>query len=260
MKKRKSIGLWVGICLLLLGILGSVNVFAAVTEGKAGEILTGEYAVIINTDTSDSRSTGTLIFDDSGSTASASSGSELPAAQSLARLNTGSTSSVTALNEKSAISSVASADETDDGISVQAAVTTYAIGEEKYIYRSNGSGKTYICIGIGEHCYIWMDKNMKADYDAAGKTSLIASDMASIYDRQPYQILKTLAGGDLPWEDGSGKLSIVLETLSGASGQFQYDEGITAIHINTPAAASYVSGEMTRRNGLLVHEGQHAVF
>lgn len=84
MKKRKSIGLCVGICLLLLGILGSVNVFAAVTEGKAGEILTGEYAVIINTDTSDSRSTGTLIFDDSGSTASASSGSELPAAQSLA--------------------------------------------------------------------------------------------------------------------------------------------------------------------------------
>ena len=29
MKKRKSIGLWVGICLLFLGILGSVNVFAA---------------------------------------------------------------------------------------------------------------------------------------------------------------------------------------------------------------------------------------
>ena len=80
MKKRKSIGLWVGICLLFLGIFGSVNVFAAVTEGKAGEILTGEYAVIINTDTSDSRSAGTLIFDDSGSTASASSGSELPAA------------------------------------------------------------------------------------------------------------------------------------------------------------------------------------
>ena len=78
MKKRKSIGLWVGICLLFLGIFGSVNVFAAVTEGEAGETLTGEYAVIINTDTSDSRSTGTLIFDDSGSTASVSSGSELP--------------------------------------------------------------------------------------------------------------------------------------------------------------------------------------
>ncbi len=50
MKKRKSIGLCVGICLLLLGILDVVNVFAAVTEGKAGETLTGEYAVIINTD------------------------------------------------------------------------------------------------------------------------------------------------------------------------------------------------------------------
>ena len=135
MKKRKSIGLWVGICLLFLGIFGSVNVLAAVTEGKAGETLNGEYAVIINTDTSDSRSAGTLIFDDSGSTASASSGSELPAAQSLAGLNAGSTSSVTALNEKSAISSVASADETDDGISVQAAVTTYAIGEEKYLQK-----------------------------------------------------------------------------------------------------------------------------
>lgn len=78
MKKRKSIGLWVGICLLLLGILGGVNVFAAVTEGKAGETLTGEYAVIINTDTSDSRSAGTLIFDDSGSTASVSSGRSFP--------------------------------------------------------------------------------------------------------------------------------------------------------------------------------------
>ena len=42
MKKRKSIGLWVGICLLFLGIFGSVNVLAAVTEGKAGETLTGE--------------------------------------------------------------------------------------------------------------------------------------------------------------------------------------------------------------------------
>ena len=82
-------------------VVGCVNVFAAVTEGEAGETLTGEYAVIINTDTSDSRSAGTLIFDDSGSTASVSSGSELPAAQSLAGLNAGSTSSVTALKEKS---------------------------------------------------------------------------------------------------------------------------------------------------------------
>ena len=63
MKKRKSIGLWVGICLLLLGILDARAMFLlGVTEGKAGETLTGEYAVIINTDTSDSRSAGTLIL------------------------------------------------------------------------------------------------------------------------------------------------------------------------------------------------------
>ena len=148
MKKRKSIGLWVGICLLLLGILGVVNVFAAVTEGKAGETLTGEYAVIINTDTSDSRSTGTLIFDDSGSTASVSSGSELPAAQSLAGLNAGSTRSVTALNGKSAISSITSADETDDGISVQAATTTYAIGEEKYIIEAMAAARPIYALGL----------------------------------------------------------------------------------------------------------------
>lgn len=113
MRKRKSIGLWVGIYLLLLGMLGNVNVFAAVTEGKAGDTLTGEYAVIINTDTSNSRSAGTLIFDDSGSVAATSSGSELPAVQSLAELTAGSTSSVTALNEKNASSSTASADESD---------------------------------------------------------------------------------------------------------------------------------------------------
>ena len=38
---------------------------------------------------------------------------------------------------------------------VQAAATTYQVGEKKYIYRTNGHdtyGKTYICIGVGEHC------------------------------------------------------------------------------------------------------------
>ena len=49
-----------------------------------------------------------------------------------------------------------------------------------------------MCIGIGEHCYIWMDKTMKSDYDAAGKTSLIAKDMAEVYDGQSYRILNEL--------------------------------------------------------------------
>lgn len=44
MKRKRSIGLSVGICLLLLGLFSNISVFAAVTEGKAGETLTGEYA------------------------------------------------------------------------------------------------------------------------------------------------------------------------------------------------------------------------
>ena len=37
MKKRKSIGLCVGICLLLLGILDVVNVFARSEERRVGK-------------------------------------------------------------------------------------------------------------------------------------------------------------------------------------------------------------------------------
>ena len=146
---------------------------------------------------------------------------------------------------------------------VQAAATTYQVGEKKYIYRTNGHdtyGKTYICIGVREHCYVWMDETLKADYDTAGKTSLIAADMAAVYDGQPYRILNQLCAGDFPAQDGSGKLSILLESLSSASGMYMYDEEITAIYINTPSASSYVSGEMSKRNGLLVHEGQHAIL
>ena len=50
------------------------------------------------------------------------------------------------------------------------------------------------------------------------------------------------------------------QTLSSASGMYMYETDVTAIHINIPAASSYVTGEMSRRNGLLVHEGQHAVL
>ena len=103
MRKKKSIGLWAGICLLLLGLVGNVNVFAAVAEEKAGETLTGEYAVIINTDTSNSRSAGTLVFDDSGNMASYSGGNALPAAQSLAELGTTSVEATSLSPERTLI-------------------------------------------------------------------------------------------------------------------------------------------------------------
>ena len=259
-------------CFLFLGLFCGTEVFAAVQEGKPGETFSGEYAVIINTDTTNPGNTGTLQFDGTSAQAADSE------AEDYAVVQGGSNASAQAATEGTAgeaadVGQVQSLE--DDQLqaymqddqpmltAVQAAANTYQVGEKKYIYRTNGYdiyGKTYVCIGVGEHCYVWMDETLKADYDTAGKTSLIAADMAAVYDGQPYRILNQLCAGDFPAQDGSGKLSILLESLSSASGMYMYDEGITAIHINTPSASSYVSGEMSKRNGLLVHEGQHAIL
>ena len=272
MKKTKDFCLRLMCCFLFLGLFCGTEVFAAVQEGKPGETFSGEYAVIINTDTTNPGNTGTLQFD--GTSAQAADFE----AEDYAVVQGGSNASAQAATEGIAgeaadVGQVQSLE--DDQLqaymqddqpmltAVQAAATTYQVGEEKYIYRTSGHDtyvKTYVCIGVGEHCYVWMDKTMKADYDTAGKTALIAADMAAVYDGQPYRILNQLCAGDFPAQDGSGKLSILLESLSSASGMYMYDEGITAIHINTPSASSYVSGEMSKRNGLLVHEGQHAIL
>ena len=272
MKKTKDFCLRLMCCFLFLGLFCGTEVFAAVQEGKPGETFSGEYAVIINTDTTNPGNTGTLQFD--GTSAQAADFE----AEDYAVVQGGSNASAQAATEGIAgeaadVGQVQSLE--DDQLqaymqddqpmltAVQAAATTYQVGEKKYIYRTNGHdtyGKTYVCIGVGEHCYVWMDETLKADYDTAGKTALIAADMAAVYDGQPYRILNQLCAGDFPAQDGSGKLSILLESLSSASGMYMYDEGITAIHINTPSASSYVSGEMSKRNGLLVHEGQHAIL
>ena len=272
MKKTKDFCLWLMCCFLFLGLFCGTEVFAAVQEGRPGETFSGEYAVIINTDTTNPGNTGTLQFDGTSAQAADSE------AEDYAVVQGGSNASAQAATEGTAgeaadVGQVQSLE--DDQLqaymqddqpmltAVQAAATTYQVGEKKYIYRTNGHdtyGKTYVCIGVGEHCYVWMDETLKADYDTAGKTSLIAADMAAVYDGQPYRILNQLCAGDFPAQDGSGKLSILLESLSSASGMYMYDEGITAIHINTPSASSYVSGEMSKRNGLLVHEGQHAIL
>ena len=272
MKKTKDFCFRLMCCFLFLGLFCGTEVFAAVQEGKPGETFSGEYAVIINTDTTNPGNTGTLQFDGTSAQAADSE------AEDYAVVQGGSNASAQAATEGTAgeaadVGQVQSLE--DDQLqaymqddqpmltAVQAAATTYQVGEKKYIYRTNGHdtyGKTYVCIGVGEHCYVWMDETLKADYDTAGKTSLIAADMAAVYDGQPYRILNQLCAGDFPAQDGSGKLSILLESLSSASGMYMYDEGITAIHINTPSASSYVSGEMSKRNGLLVHEGQHAIL
>ena len=273
MKKTKDFCLRLMCCFLFLGLFCGTDVFAAVQEGRPGETFFGEYAVIINTDTTNPGNTGTLQFDGTSAQAADSEAEDYAVVQSESDASAQAAAAEETVGEAADVGQVQSLEDEqlqaymqDDQpmlTAVQAAATTYQVGAEKYIYRTNGHdtyGKTYVCIGVGEHCYVWMDENMKADYDTAGKTSLIAADMAAVYDGQPYRILNQLCAGDFPAQDGSGKLSILLESLSSASGMYMYDEGITAIHINTPSASSYVSGEMSKRNGLLVHEGQHAIL
>ena len=273
MKKTKDFCLRLMCCFLFLGLFCGTDVFAAVQEGKPGETFSGKYAVIINTDTTNPGNTGTLQFDGTSAQAADSEAEDYAVVQSGSDASAQAAAAEETAGEAAAVGQVQSLEDEqlqaymqDDQpmlTAVQAAANTYQVGEKKYIYRTNGYdtyGKTYVCIGVGEHCYVWMDENMKADYDTAGKTSLIAADMAAVYDGQPYRILNQLCAGDFPAQDGSGKLSILLESLSSASGMYMYDEGITAIHINTPSASSYVSGEMSKRNGLLVHEGQHAIL
>ena len=273
MKKTKDFCLRLMCCFLFLGLFCGTDVFAAVQEGKPGETFSGEYAVIINTDTTNPGNTGTLQFDGTSAQAADSEAEDYAVVQSGSDASAQAAAAEETAGEAADVGQVQSLEDEqlqaymqDDQpmlTAVQTAATTYQVGEEKYIYRTNGHdtyGKTYVCIGVGEHCYVWMDKTMKADYDNAGKTALIAADMAAVYDGQPYRILNQLCAGDFPAQDDSGKLSILLESLSSASGMYMYDEKITAIHINTPSASSYVSGEMSKRNGLLVHEGQHAIL
>ena len=152
-----------------------------------GETFSGEYAVIINTDTTNPGNTGTLQFDGTSAQAADSE------AEDYAVVQGGSNASAQAATEGTAgeaadVGQVQSLE--DDQLqaymqddqpmltAVQAAATTYQVGEKKYIYRTNGHdtyGKTYVCIGVGEHCYVWMDETLKADYDTAGKTALIAA-------------------------------------------------------------------------------------
>ena len=112
MKRKRSIGLSVGICLLLLGLFSNISVFAAVTEGKAGETLTGEYAVIVNTDPEVAHNTGTLVFDDGADGTAPYTAGSVGASNSLGSVNVAGGS-------------------TNSAIALQSA-TTYTIGQEIY--------------------------------------------------------------------------------------------------------------------------------
>ena len=88
MKKKRFFPLSMGIGFLFTGLFCCFSVSADAVEGSPGQTVSGEYAVIINTDTSSSQNTGTLVFDDGTDTVSSylstgSSAVNLPASQIL---------------------------------------------------------------------------------------------------------------------------------------------------------------------------------
>lgn len=142
--------------------------------------------------------------------------------------------------------------------------TTYTKGQQKEIGLAGTQKKTYTLIGIGDKCYIWMENSLKTQYDAAGKTDLAASEMIKVYEGATYTILNELSNevssNNGLYLDNSGKLSILLENTGGSSGYYGNENDITSIHINTKAPASFKAGSFDGLNGLLAHEGQHALF
>ena len=64
MKKKRFFHLSMGIGFLFTGLFCCFSVSADAVEGSPGQTVSGEYAVVINTDTSSSQNTGTLVFDD----------------------------------------------------------------------------------------------------------------------------------------------------------------------------------------------------
>ena len=232
------------------------NVSAAVTEGGKTDVLNSEYVVIVNTSSSDSQSTGKITFDESNTNTRISQ-------ENLVEYNSDSKeldSESEQLNENLINSHIQeqSSDEEEVKALQKAQNTIYNIGDQKTI-----GGRTYTVIGIGDKSYIWMENTLKSSYDnVQGKTDLAAKEMIRVYEGRPYEFLNELADNNIPYLDGSGKLSIFLEvTNNGSSGYYNNEKDITGIHINTQADPnSFNAGGFDNTNGLLVHEGQHALF
>lgn len=222
MMKKTGIGI---VSFLLAMIIFAGVAFAAPVYGEKGQVLEGDYIVIVNTnpDTSSTQSTGTIEF---------ASDNPEPISNQPA---TGIVNSTVPLIP-------------DNTLQPESASKTYALGESKFI-----GTKEYTLIGVGEYSYIWMENSLKQGYDTAGKTTEAANEMKTVYEGKPYQVLNALADGRIPYSDKSGKLSILLEDTGGSSGYFAGESDITAIHVNAPAAERYRTGALENRGGLIVH-------
>lgn len=250
MKKKTKKTLLVALLLAGAVVFGAKQTRAEVVEAKKGQTYTGEYAVIVNTSQERTESSGTLQFVSESKNAQAvQEDSPGEASQSILQEETASLYNVQHMPKSRVVGA-------KTGVS-------YKVGDiRKGIGYPDGTAieQNYVCIGVGEHCYIWMEMNLMQSYQKQGLLSAIARETAQVYDGEPYTVLNTLCSGSFPAQDGSGKLSILLETLHTSTGVYMYETDITAIHLRTPAADEYIPGQMARYNGLLVHEGQHALL
>ena len=249
MKKKKGKG-WL-LTLLVAGtvIFGAKRTMADVIEAKPGQTYTGEYAVIVNTSEQDTESSGTLQFQTGAGTGQSQM--------------TGSTTTLQQSMQKDCIALPAVQTVTDIQTISSQTVSSYKVGDIRKGYGyPNGTPvwQSYVCISVGEHCYVWMEMNLMQTYQKKGLLSTIARETAQVYDGEPYAVLNTLCGGSFPALDGSGRMSILLETLNTSTGVYMYESDITAIHLKAPEVSSYVAGQMASYNALLVHEGQHALL
>ena len=129
--------------------------------GDNGKVINGDYVIAVNTnaDPNNKQSSGTLVFDSMGGRGTTSLENELnQEAEDIDFIVDGSDTKVENKNLFSRLLGVGD---------------IYSIGDEKKFYQ----GRTYVCIGVYDKSYIWMEKSMKNDYDAAGKTNDAAEDM-----------------------------------------------------------------------------------
>lgn len=240
--------------LLSIGFLLVMCLTPACVLAAPGDVLTGEYVLILNTDLSREtqietedydyeyvdlpQSSGTIYFDD---TAGGTNGASAATAAFGAALvpSSGHVESVSKTYANAAPS--------------------YTLGQVKPI----GVYDTpYTLAGIGAHCLVWMDSGVTAGYASAGKDMYAAgSAAAAVYDEQSYPVIEQFdAANLLTYADGSGKLSILLES-GDVSGQFRSgdmtcgESRATAIHINGDDIPTDFEGF----GPLFAHECQHAI-
>ena len=222
---------------LLLALTISVPTVAlAAPAAVAGDVINGEYVVIMNADmdAEETEPTGSIVFDSPMS----ASEREMPA--------------MLAMPQSREASLAAQAEETLD-------YRDYVVGTTTDVGFNGNREKNYLLVAEGELCYIWAEQNLWNSYSAENRAKTIA-DMKETFDGSSGKTLKAMAGKqNFVSRDGSNKMSIRLDYLGGGTaGLYASESDVTCIYIDMN---NYRPGSgFWSHDGLLVHEGHHALW